>query len=120
MFYATFIPDRCVNGDEVSIVCNEFTQIETDGHANDTTTDSDHQSIVAAVVQADWKTLRHVIQGIKGQGEVHQFHWIETKIMLTDIFTKDSAKCNLIKSVLEEGNVKVAIEKEGRKHQRRL
>ena len=49
MFYATFIPDRCINGDEVSIVCNEFTQIETDSHATDTTTDSDDQSIVAAV-----------------------------------------------------------------------
>ena len=32
MFYATFIPDRCLQRDEVSIVCNEFTQIETDSH----------------------------------------------------------------------------------------
>ena len=47
VFYATFIPDRCINGDEVSIVCNEFTRIETDSHATDTTTDSDDQSIVA-------------------------------------------------------------------------
>ena len=44
MFYATFIPDRCINADEVSIVCNEYTQIETDSHVTDTTEDSDDPS----------------------------------------------------------------------------
>ena len=35
MLYSTYIPDSCVIGDEVSIVCNEFTQIETDSADSD-------------------------------------------------------------------------------------
>merc|ERR1719232_562052 len=38
MFYSTYIPDSMVMADEVSIVCNEFTQIETDS----TDTDDQH------------------------------------------------------------------------------
>jgi len=36
MLYSTYIPDSCVIGDEVSIVCNEFTQIETESSNTDT------------------------------------------------------------------------------------
>ena len=42
MFYASFIPDRCLVEDEVSIVCNGFTQIETDSH-NTTASESEEQ-----------------------------------------------------------------------------
>ena len=42
MFYASFIPDRCLVEDEVSIVCNGFTQIETDSH-HTTASESEEQ-----------------------------------------------------------------------------
>ena len=53
VFYATFIPDSCVReemqGDEVSIVCNEFTRIETDSHATTDTTDTGADSDAAVI-----------------------------------------------------------------------
>ena len=68
--------------------------------------------------QVDRKTIRHVIQMMKdslARGEVQGFHWIDTKKMLADVFTKDSADSDLIKKVLKEGNLKVAIGKKDRK-----
>ena len=38
------------------------------------------------------KTIRHVIQGMKdnlSRGEVKEFRWVDTKMMLADILTKD-------------------------------
>ena len=35
MFYSTFIPDSALNTDEVGIVCNEFTKIETESTISD-------------------------------------------------------------------------------------
>ena len=68
MFYATFIPDsqlRGLNTDEVSIVCNEFTQIETDSHSGQTSSSStgDSEEILAAkesnIVEKNWtSTIR--------------------------------------------------------------
>ena len=71
MFYATFIPDsqvRSLNTDEVSIVCNEFTQIETDSHSAQTSSSSstesgDSEEILAAkepnIVEKNWtSTIR--------------------------------------------------------------
>ena len=65
MFYATFIPDsqlRSLNTDQVSIVCNEFTQIETDSHSCKTSSSStesdDSKEIPAAkesnIVEKNW------------------------------------------------------------------
>ena len=48
MFYATFIPDSCVLEDEVSIVCNGFTQIETDSHNTTTGSESEDQQVIPA------------------------------------------------------------------------
>ena len=42
MLYSTYIPDSCVIGDEVSIVCNEFTQIETDRAESDEQVQSEY------------------------------------------------------------------------------
>ena len=71
IFYATFIPDsqvRSLNTDEVSIVCNEFTQIETDSHSGQTSSSSstesgDSEEILAAkepnIVEKNWtSTIR--------------------------------------------------------------
>ena len=62
--------------------------------------------------QVDRKTMRHMIQGMKdslARGEVNSFHWIDTKKMLANIFTTDSANCDLVKRVIKEGNLKQAI-----------
>ena len=45
MFYATFIPDRCLVEDEVSIVCNGYTQIETDSHNTTASESEDTQEL---------------------------------------------------------------------------
>ena len=71
MFYATFIPDsqvRSLHTDEVSIVCNEFTQIETDSHSGQTSSSSstesgDSEEILAIkepnIVEKNWtSTIR--------------------------------------------------------------
>ena len=63
------------------------------------------------------KTIRHMIQAMKdslSQGEVQDFHWIETIKMLADIHTKDSTDSDMIKKVLEEGKLKVAIGKKAK------
>ena len=67
--------------------------------------------------QVDWKTIRHVIHSMKDSlawGEVQDFHWIETIKMLADIHTKDSTDSDMIKKVLEEGKLKVAIGKKAK------
>ena len=53
MFYATFIPDSCVLEDQVSIVCNGYTQIETDSHDTSISESEEQQPIVAEVVSKE-------------------------------------------------------------------
>ena len=68
--------------------------------------------------QVDRKSIRHVIHMMKDsitRGEVQRFHWIDTKKMLADVFTKDSANSDLIKKVLEEGSLEAVIGKKDRK-----
>ena len=63
--------------------------------------------------------MRHIVQGMKdslARGEVNSFHWIDTEKMLADIFTKDSANCDLVKIVIKEGNLTHAVEMEGTKN----
>ena len=65
--------------------------------------------------QVDRKTVRRVIRGMKDsltRREVNSFHLIDTKKMLADIFTKDSANYDLVKRVIEDVNLKHAIDTE--------
>ena len=52
------------------------------------------------------------------QGEVEAFHWIDTKKMLADVFTKDSANSDIIKKVLEQGSLEPVLGKKDRKEAR--
>ena len=66
MFYATFIPDHAINDDtldEVSIVCNQYTRIETDSYQTSDTTSTDTDEVIGVSAedprQKNWKsTLR--------------------------------------------------------------
>ena len=58
--------------------------------------------------QVDRKTVRHVIHMMKdsvNRGEIEKFQWVDTKAMLADVFTKDSAPSDTIKDVLEHGRI---------------
>ena len=78
-----------------------------------------HESLYSTK-QVDRKSIRHVIQMMKDsieRGEAHQFHWIDTKNMLADIFTKDSANSEVIRKVLEQGSLKCVLDQKTRKEQ---
>ena len=64
-----------------------------------------HDSIYSTK-QVDRKTMRHVVQIMKdpvSRGEVEKFIWVDTKNMIADVLTKDSAPTHLIKEVLDKG-----------------
>ena len=78
-----------------------------------------HESLYSTK-QVDRKSIRHVIQIMKDsieRGEAQQFHWIDTKNMLADIFTKDSADSEVIRKVLEQGSLKCVLDQKTRKEQ---
>ena len=41
------------------------------------------------------------------RGEVQSLNWLETKAMIADVFTKDSAPSELIKEVLRQGRLDI-------------
>ena len=64
-----------------------------------------HDSIYSTK-QVERKTMRHVIQILKdsvSRGEVEKFIWVNTKNMIADVLTKDSAPIHLIKDILDNG-----------------
>ena len=50
------------------------------------------------------------------RGEVQTFKWIETKAMIADVFTKESAPTELIKEVLEQGRLNIWINQSQRQN----
>ena len=73
-----------------------------------------HDSIYSTR-QVERKTVRHVVHMMKdsvSRGEVEKFIWCDTKRMIADVLTKDSAPTELIKEVFENG---VLINQEGEK-----
>ena len=69
--------------------------------------------------QVDRKTVRHIIQMMKdsvSRGEVQTFKWIETKAMIADVFTKESAPTELIKEVLDQGRLNIWIHQSQRQN----
>ena len=76
-----------------------------------------HESIYSTK-QVDRKSIRHVIQILKDskeRGEVQDFHWIDTKKMVADIFTKDSVDSEVIMKILQQGSLQSIIDPEPRK-----
>ena len=64
-----------------------------------------HDSIYSTK-QVERKTMRHLIQILKdsvSRGEVEKFIWVNTKNMIADVLTKDSAPIHLIKDILDNG-----------------
>ena len=58
--------------------------------------------------QVERKTIRHVIQSMKDaldRKEVEKYEWVETKDMIADLLTKDSASPDLFMMVLESGKL---------------
>ena len=58
--------------------------------------------------QVERKTVRHVIQSLKDnllRKEVEMFRWVETKEMIADLLTKDSANPELLMSVIHSGTL---------------
>ena len=56
--------------------------------------------------QVDRKTMRHIIYNMKdavNEGKVEKYIWTNTKNMIADILTKDSAPTYLMKEVLDSG-----------------
>ena len=52
------------------------------------------QEFLYSTKQVERKSLRHMIQNLKdsvSRGEVEEFKWVDTKNMLTDVLTKESA-----------------------------
>ena len=76
-----------------------------------------HESIYSTK-QVDRKSIRHIIQILKDsreRGEVQDFHWIDTKKMVADTFTKDSVDNDVIKKILEQGSLQSILDPEPRK-----
>ena len=70
-----------------------------------------HDSIFSTK-QVDRKTIRNIIHMMKDsitRGEVHSFKWLETKAMITDVFTKESAPTELIKQELKKGRLDLCV-----------
>ena len=60
-----------------------------------------HDSIYSTK-QVERKTMRHIVQIMKdgaGRGEVEEFIWVDTKRMIADVLTNESAPTYLIKKV---------------------
>ena len=70
---------------------------------------SDSATLIESIystVPVERKTMRHVVQGLKdnlARGEVTEYRWVDTKMMLADILTKDSIKSQLLMEVLKTG-----------------
>ena len=76
-----------------------------------------HESIYSTK-QVDRKSIRHIIQILKDsreRGEVQDFHWIDTKKMVADTFTKDSVDNDVIKKILEQGSLQSILDPKPRK-----
>ena len=59
---------------------------------------------IHSTVPVERKTIRHVVQGLKdniARGEVQEYKWVDTKMMLADILTKDSVKSDTLMDVLK-------------------
>ena len=58
--------------------------------------------------QVERKTVRHVIQSMKdciSRKEVDRYEWVETRMMIADLLTKDSASPDLFMEVLDKGTL---------------
>ena len=65
--------------------------------------------------QIDRKSIRHVVHIMKdaiSRGEVEKYIWVDTKNMLADVLTKESADSQALKRVFENGDIDIQIRKE--------
>ena len=60
-------------------------------------------------------SIRHVVHIMKdaiSRGEVEKYIWVDTKNMLADVLTKESADSQALKRVFENGDIDIQIRKE--------
>merc|ERR1712098_154799 len=65
--------------------------------------------------QIDRKSIRHVVHIMKdaiSRGEVEKYIWVDTKNMLADVLTKESADSQALKRIFENGDIEIQIRKE--------
>ena len=65
--------------------------------------------------QIDRKSIRHVVHIMKdaiSRGEVEKYIWVDTNNMLADVLTNESADCQALKRVFENGDIDIQTRKE--------